>query len=328
MQQSKVFISSILDPKKEELGPEREVIRDVIESFGFLTAWAFEHEPASTAPLEESYLQNVDESDLVVLIVGKECTDPVVSEYLRAVKRSKPVLVFVKDMAERTPQAELLLRRLDCKYDAFDSLTDLRGKVRDALSQTLVKGLKSLAEGVLAGPSLGTLRQFAARLATVRIKPTIPRKAESEKFQLRVADSHVVVVAMLSSGAEVRIPTGRIKEVLSFGNSASGEDPILILDGRLQRVTRGPAWRFFPEVPEQDCELGFPKTMHLDNPHTRCLLDELKQAGWQINHPYENFLDSFLAGGSELFYDEDGRYVRTATVHSNKLGLLVVMKSQ
>ena len=42
MDQGKVFISSILDPKKENLLAERSAVKDVVDSFHFLTPWAFE----------------------------------------------------------------------------------------------------------------------------------------------------------------------------------------------------------------------------------------------------------------------------------------------
>src|SRR5712692_6350254 len=94
----KIFISSILNPSVEDLRPERNAARDVIDSFGFLKAWAFETAPASTENLDESYLRHVEECDVFILILGVKVTAPVNAEWLRAKKLKKPTLVFVKSV--------------------------------------------------------------------------------------------------------------------------------------------------------------------------------------------------------------------------------------
>ena len=85
MERGKVFISSVLNLEVEDLHKERDTAREVVESYRFLRPWAFEKTPASTDELDESYLKQVDECDLFVLIVGTGSTNPVTAELRRPV---------------------------------------------------------------------------------------------------------------------------------------------------------------------------------------------------------------------------------------------------
>jgi hypothetical protein len=102
----KIFISSILNLSVEDLRPERNAARDVIDSFGFLNAWAFETAPASTENLDQSYLRHVEECDVFILILGVKVTAAVNAEWLRAKKLKKPTLVFVKSVAQRDAETD------------------------------------------------------------------------------------------------------------------------------------------------------------------------------------------------------------------------------
>src|SRR5437899_3324216 len=133
IEQNKVFISSVMNAQVEDLLAERRAVRDVVDSFDFLRAWAFERTPASSEDLDESYLRPVAESDLFILIVGAQMTDPVIAESLRAKELDKHILVFAKNVGGRSPGVRLLLQQLDKKYAQFDSVDDLKRQVKEAI---------------------------------------------------------------------------------------------------------------------------------------------------------------------------------------------------
>jgi hypothetical protein len=109
----KIFVSSILNPSIEDLRPERLAVREVVESFPFLRAWAFEASPASSESLDQSYLRHVEECDVFVIILGEKVTPPVNAEWLRAKKLKKPILAFVKSVSNRTPEVDDVLDALN-----------------------------------------------------------------------------------------------------------------------------------------------------------------------------------------------------------------------
>src|ERR1700694_4622037 len=108
-EQAKVFISSILNPSRENLFDERSTVCRVVDSYRFLRSWAIETAPASSEGLDESYLRNVEECDIFVAIIGSEMTDPVAAEIQRAKQKNKHILVFAKRVPSRKPMAEAML---------------------------------------------------------------------------------------------------------------------------------------------------------------------------------------------------------------------------
>src|SRR5690348_6263489 len=106
MEPLKVFISSVMRRSLEDLSAEREAARAAIEQLDPIAcAWAFENEPASTKRLRDSYLDEVKNCDLMVLIVGRYMTPPVRDEFDAARDHNKGILVFAKETSEREPEA-------------------------------------------------------------------------------------------------------------------------------------------------------------------------------------------------------------------------------
>ncbi len=306
MDKGKVFISSILSRGVEDLHAERNAAREVVESYRFLKAWVFEKEPASTEELDESYLRHVEECDLFILIVGKEATNPVTAECLRAKERNRPTLVFAKAVQDRAPLAQSLLKVADVKYAPFATSEDLRHAVRDAIDQALVSGLRSLQERSGTRSILGRLRQFADKKAIVRIRSTIPSKAEQDKFHVREATLNVVVAEKLSSNHIVHIPTSRITEILAV---EPNEPPVVLLDGRLQWLTLSKVWKFLEEKPPLGSHFGFSKISYPTDSHATEIENKLRTMGYDPRWKVEERIAPALAGGAEVFYDEDGRYL-------------------
>lgn len=312
MDKAKVFISSILNREIEDLQEERQAAREAVESYRFLTAWAFEEEPAATGPLDESYLRHVEDSDLFILIVGRAATDPVTEECLKAKDRSKPILLFCKSVPDRTPLARSLIELAGGKYASFATANDLRQCVQDAIDQELVLALRASRSRSGAWSILERLRPLAKKSTIVHIRPTFPRKAELDEFQLQEVKQDVAVFQKLSSGHQVNIPTSRVTEILPV--SASGS-PVLRLEGRLQWVTPSESWRFFEEKPEPDSVLGFHKPSHLHDPTATTITNQNREKGYEPGWASEVDLPGREGTDLEIVYDEDGRYFRIPDPH-------------
>jgi hypothetical protein len=157
METAKVFISSILNPKIEDLRAERETIRSVVESYRFLLPWAFEKAPASHEELDESYLRHVSECDLFIQIVGSAATNPVAAELQMAKDTQKPLLIFSKKTETRSPLAQALLDSAGVKYASFATIDELRQAAIEAIEQILVSGLRALSTIRLRAAERGSL---------------------------------------------------------------------------------------------------------------------------------------------------------------------------
>lgn len=307
MDQGKVFISSILNRKTEDLLAEREAVREVVDSYRFLRAWVFEKAPASTEDLDQAYLRHVDECDLFILIVGREVTNPVTAECQRAKEKNKPILVFAKSVQNRTPLSQALLQIAGVKYAPFDSVDSLRQAVQAAIDQELVLALRSSRSRSGVWSILERLRQLAKKRTVVHIRPTFPRKAELDDFQLQEVKQDVAIFQKLSSGHQVNIPTSRVAEILTVSVSGS---PVLLLEGRLQWVTPSESWRFFEEKPEPDSVLGFHKPSHLHDPAANTITNQIREKGYEPGWASEVDLPGREGTEFETVYDEDGRYFR------------------
>lgn len=307
MDYAKVFISSVMNPAVEDLRPEREAVRSVVESFSFLKAWAFEKAPASTDAVDEYYLRNVDESDAVILILGSEATNPVAAELERALRSSKPIIVLRKSVETRKPLAQSLLAQAGRKYVDFCSIEELESAVRAALNQALVDGLRSLSQR--GAPSLlGRLRQMAERKAKVHVRPIIPVTCAQDLFQVEEASADTVTLTKLTSNHIVRLPTGRAEEIIHLGDD---QPPTLLLDGRLQWITPTLSWLFFEERPDPNSLLGFAKMAQLNDSRAEAIKGKFPNCRfyWDL----ETNLSGRLADGWKVVYDTDGRYFRIRT---------------
>lgn len=307
MDKGKVFISSILNRKVEDLHPERNAVREVVETYRFLKPWAFEKEPASSEDLDESYLHHVDECDLFILIVGRRSTDPVTAECLQAKEKDKRILLFAKSVQDRTPQAKSLLALPGVKYAPFDTMEDLQRSVRDAIDQELLSGLRTSRERGGGRSTLGRLRQLAEKQVIVRIRPTIPHKGEQDSYQVEDATVDVVVLKKLSSNHTVRIPPSRVSEILALSDR---EPPVLTLEGRLQWLTLAQNWKFFDEKPDPSSPLGFAKSSNNNDPQANAIIQRCRDQGFKFYWDHHVNIGAREADGWELVYDEDGRYFR------------------
>jgi hypothetical protein len=305
VEQAKVFISSILKVSLEDLRAERKVVREVVESHPFLRAWAFEKAPASFEDLDESYLRNVDDCDIFVVIVGSEASNPVAAEVQRAKQRNKPILAFARACTNRKPIAQMLLDTTGTKYANFQSAEELRHAIGDAINHALVLGVRSLS-GIPQTLS-GELRQLKDKGTHFYIKPMIPALDARRRFHIENLDQRAITVRHHATDESIQIPVSRVSEIINVGES---DPPTLLLEGRLQWVTTIQRWRFLPETPETGTTLGFCKQSGTNDPRVLELCDQFRAKGFEPGWAAESELPGRLSADFQLVYDDDGLYFR------------------
>lgn len=151
------------------------------------------------------------------------------------------------------------------------------------------------------------LKQFAENHAAVWVEPVVPI-AEYKEFYVKQPDGENTVLAR-SNGATVEIPTTRIQEILP---ATSSTKPLMIVNGRVQWLTREERWRFFPQKPESpNAELGIFRNSNPLDPHAKDVVNALQARGLQCAWTNEPDLARCQADGWEIVYDDDGRYFRS-----------------
>lgn len=156
-----VFVSSLIG----ELPHEREVVEKAVSAIPLTRPWIFEHTPASSEPLPESYLRKVRECDIFILLVGREISEWVIEEYQTAIEHEKPRLVFLKGV-ERAPQADAFVNEIDVKWAPFSTTDELEGQVQRAVTDELIKGYRRYR---LKGPEVGKLVDFSWQLVAITV---------------------------------------------------------------------------------------------------------------------------------------------------------------
>jgi hypothetical protein len=304
-EKGKVFISSILNTSLEDLREERRVVREVVSSFSMLSPWAFEKAPASFEDLDESYLRNVDECDIFVVIVGSEPSNPVAAEVQRAIARNKPLLIFAKNVANRKAMAQMILDSAGRKYAPFADLAELEEAVRDAIEHTIVQGLRSLSSSPKS--AIGELKQLDRTKRHIRIQPVVPTFPGEYVFHIEHIDERNLTVHLHSTRESIDIPIGRVIEVLYSGKR---ELPILVLRGRVQWITTIQRWRFRPEEADLDSLLGIHMDTTTNDPRALTITEQLRKQNFEPGWAYEHEVPGKINAAYQPVYDDDGRYFR------------------
>ena len=321
-EQAKVFISSILNPSLENLLDERKTVRRVVDSYRFLRPWAFESAPASSEALDESYLRNVEECDIFIVIIGREASNPVAAEIQRAKHKNKHILAFAKRVSNRTPTADAILDSVGRKYASFDHCEDLEQAVRDALDLVLFLGLRNRTTSAGADSLLGQLRELNDNKVIFRIQPMTPSFQGEYQFHVDSLDQQSLTVHLHSTRESIAIPVSRVCEILHFGE---GQIPILMLNGRLQWFTKIQRWRFLAEkVRDDEAPLGLHKPSRLDDKRAAELSAYFQQRQFQPGWVYEGDVPIKMNAAFQPVYDDDGRYFRIQDRPDNLV--LVVQK--
>lgn len=154
-----VFVSSLIDKMRDE----RDAVDRAIHSIPITRPWLFEHTPASSQEVEESYLSKVRECDLFVLLLGPDYSRAVAREYQTAKEAGKPVLAFVQ-RAERTPEQSEFVRSLATKYAQYSGPDDLHDAVMVAVLDEIIRRFKSAVPDVKIPELIQSLPVSARRM--------------------------------------------------------------------------------------------------------------------------------------------------------------------
>ena len=138
MTTTKVFISS----KMDELQRERDKVEDVINSLQMQTI-RFEIFPAHPKSAADISLEEVEDSEIFVQIIGKDISEIILKEYETAYSCNAEILLFVKDV-KKTQRVEEYLELLKERhtYRKFAGLDDLKQKVKYSIQSLLTTMLK------------------------------------------------------------------------------------------------------------------------------------------------------------------------------------------
>lgn len=138
-----IFISSAM----VELEQDREIACETINEMTF-NSTMFELFPAMSESPSETYLEKVRECDIFVLLLWKKFTGAVQQEYEEAIKKNKPVLIFLKDLKnEEKRQKELVnfISRLQegkekaSIYKEYRELKSLRKQLKEAIGTEVLR---------------------------------------------------------------------------------------------------------------------------------------------------------------------------------------------
>jgi len=152
-----VFISSVIGG----MAAERQAAQVAIQAIPLSRPWAFEHSPASSKPLAESYLSHVRGCDIFVLLLGAGVTDPVKAEVQTAQAAGKPLLVFLS--AQAPAGVADYARSLGVKYATYTDADSLAAALAEAVSDELITGYRRHS---VPPTDWGRIGEFVERVKT------------------------------------------------------------------------------------------------------------------------------------------------------------------
>ncbi len=147
MKKYKIFISGVQKELREERAAVKELITQNVLLRKYFDYFLFEDLPAKSRAASETYLKEVDDSDIYLgifgLEYGREGTDgfsPTEREFRRAVKGGKEKLIFLKGSYDSMRDKKLRdligeIKKPDSGYvyKRFESLTNLKEDVFNSL---------------------------------------------------------------------------------------------------------------------------------------------------------------------------------------------------
>jgi len=148
MRRIKVFISSSMF----ELEYEREITHQALKDLSIQPV-LFEIFPSLSESPREAYLEGVRECDIFILILWKSFSSAVFEEYCEAVKRSKPILIFLKNLNATERRDE----KLENFFDNF-----LKGEKSLYLKHTVFKTFRGISQlrNAIRGSVINEISKF------------------------------------------------------------------------------------------------------------------------------------------------------------------------
>lgn len=146
------------------------------------------------------------------------------------------------------------------------------------------------------------LEKLIKEVSNISITPIFPVSKRESEFRAKeiLRESNILHLEKLDSGHTIQIPMQKIKAILPAGNNAA----TLELDGRLQLLSLTSEWRFFPESPD-DNDLGLGKRGSITDRRVKELQQKVRSRFFLLNA-----LDKFQRLDWQIFYDDDGKYIR------------------
>ena len=143
----RVFVSG---PLGDDTRWAHEATYDVLRQPDWIVPWLFEHTPASSETLSDSYLSKVPSSDLVIWLVDNTTTEPVRREIAVAIDADRPILVFRISNPPSNAKTEALVSRVGTKWQRVVDSTDLKDHLRMALADEIVRAWRAAGRSIRA----------------------------------------------------------------------------------------------------------------------------------------------------------------------------------
>ncbi len=135
----KIFISSKCGGKYTTI---RRTLKKKLEEQNIFTVYCFEEEPASSEKLRDSYIKNLDSSQLMILIIDNKdgISDATFNEYKYARKLGiRIICIFNKGRAkQKTKFEQEIINSGECKFMTVKALSDVPDMALNAVLQDMV----------------------------------------------------------------------------------------------------------------------------------------------------------------------------------------------
>jgi hypothetical protein len=143
----KVFLSS--SQFNDEFKNERLELKKIFstDKFNFhYDLWLIENQASPFGP-KEQYSYHVEDSDFLILLLGKYYRAPVAEEFQIAISNNIPVFTFIRQESDAEPEMDILINQVrgSGKWSCdFNDIADLCEKVEESLKQYLTQAVKFL----------------------------------------------------------------------------------------------------------------------------------------------------------------------------------------
>ncbi|MCS7286896.1 MAG: hypothetical protein RMK30_02370 [Anaerolineae bacterium] len=127
----RLFISS-----SRELEGEREIVGQVVAELPVSRGWEIRH-TAHAGETLASLREAIEKADLYLIILGRDASAPIGSEWEFARQMKKPTLAYRKDV-NYSPSAQYFLRISKVEWRAFKDLEEFRKDLAKAIAQELL----------------------------------------------------------------------------------------------------------------------------------------------------------------------------------------------
>jgi hypothetical protein len=139
-----VFVSSPVG----ELGSERQALHQAVMGLNITKPWVLGYTPASTQPLENTYLDSVRACDFFILLLDENTSPNVEQEVDTALRHAKPILLFLKEdrpdkHSRRSPEARALISKVRGTWWSFVDTSDLVLKARASLTDEIIRRVRA-----------------------------------------------------------------------------------------------------------------------------------------------------------------------------------------